>query len=204
MQKWTLTRVRPTCRHRVRAQPPLPGVRAGQLPVQQRHRVPGHQAVQVASRTARASSASRSSRCCSRRTRTSGRWRCSSGRTARSTSSTGSTRSSATCSTRCAIRGRDKTRGRVWRITAKGRPLLAPPRSTAIDDRAALDLLKAYEDRTRYQARLALRDRPTDRGRAGAAALDRRARSDRCRVRAPPARGALGLRASRRRRTCRC
>ena len=32
-------------RQRVRAQPALPGFRAGQLPVQQHHRVPGHQAV---------------------------------------------------------------------------------------------------------------------------------------------------------------
>ncbi len=35
----------PDRRQRVRAQPPLPGVGAGQLPVQQHHRVPGHQAV---------------------------------------------------------------------------------------------------------------------------------------------------------------
>ena len=79
-------------RQRVRQQPPLPRVGAGQLPLQQHHRLPGHQAVHAPSRTARASSASRSSRCCSRPTRTSARWRCSSGPTARSTSSTGSTR----------------------------------------------------------------------------------------------------------------
>ena len=34
-------------RQRVRAQPPLPGFRAGQLPVQQHHRVSGHQAVRT-------------------------------------------------------------------------------------------------------------------------------------------------------------
>ncbi len=33
-------------RQRVREEPPLPGVGAGQLPLQQRHRVPRHQAVQ--------------------------------------------------------------------------------------------------------------------------------------------------------------
>ena len=49
--------VRPTARHRVRQQPPLPRRGAGQLPAQQRHRLPGHQAVQDASRRARASSA---------------------------------------------------------------------------------------------------------------------------------------------------
>ena len=46
----------------------------------------------ASSRTARASRASRSSRCCSRRTRTSGPWRCRWDPTARSTSATGSTR----------------------------------------------------------------------------------------------------------------
>ena len=56
---------------------------------------------------------------------------------------------------------RDKTHGRVWRITAKGRPLLKPPVIHGATIAQQLDLLKAYEDRTRYQARLALRDRPT-------------------------------------------
>ena len=56
---------------------------------------------------------------------------------------------------------RDKTHGRVWRITAKGRPLLARPTIHGATIDQQLDLLKAYEDRTRYQARLALRDRPT-------------------------------------------
>ena len=55
---------------------------------------------------------------------------------------------------------RDKTHGRVWRITAKGRPLLDPPKIAGATIAQQLDLLKAYEDRTRYQARLALRDRP--------------------------------------------
>ena len=54
---------------------------------------------------------------------------------------------------------RDKTRGRVWRITAKGRPLLEPPAIDGAPIAQQLDLLKAYEDRTRYHARLALRDR---------------------------------------------
>jgi glucose/arabinose dehydrogenase/plastocyanin len=54
---------------------------------------------------------------------------------------------------------RDKTRGRVWRITAKGRPLLTAPTIDGATIAQQLDLLKAYEDRTRYHARLALRDR---------------------------------------------
>ena len=55
---------------------------------------------------------------------------------------------------------RDKTRGRVWRITAKGRPLLTPPKIDGAPLADQLELLKAYEDRTRYFARLALRERP--------------------------------------------
>jgi glucose/arabinose dehydrogenase/azurin len=55
---------------------------------------------------------------------------------------------------------RDKSRGRVWRITAKGRPLLTPPKIHGATIAQQLDLLKAYEDRTRYQARLALREWP--------------------------------------------
>ena len=57
---------------------------------------------------------------------------------------------------------RDRRHGRVWRITAKGRPLLEPPRIHDQPIAAQLDLLKAYEDRTRYHARLALRAQPTD------------------------------------------
>ena len=57
---------------------------------------------------------------------------------------------------------RDKTHGRVYRITARGRPLLDPPRIHGQPIEAQLELLKAYEDRTRYQARLALRAAPTD------------------------------------------
>jgi putative membrane-bound dehydrogenase-like protein len=55
---------------------------------------------------------------------------------------------------------RDKTHGRVWRITAKGRPLNTFPRIHGESIEAQLELLKAYEDRTRYLARLALREQP--------------------------------------------
>jgi azurin/glucose/arabinose dehydrogenase len=57
---------------------------------------------------------------------------------------------------------RDTTHGRVWRVTAKGRPLLARPRIHGQPITAQLEYLKAYEDRTRYWARLALREQPTD------------------------------------------
>lgn len=55
---------------------------------------------------------------------------------------------------------RDKTHGRVWRVTAKGRPLLERPQIHGQPIEAQLEFLKAYEDRTRYWARLALRDQP--------------------------------------------
>jgi glucose/arabinose dehydrogenase/azurin len=57
---------------------------------------------------------------------------------------------------------RSTTHGRIWRITAKGRPLNERPTVDGQPIEAQLELLKAYEDRTRYQARLALRARPTD------------------------------------------
>lgn len=57
---------------------------------------------------------------------------------------------------------RDTTHGRVWRVTAKGRPLLTRPRIHGQPIETQLEYLKAYEDRTRYWARLALREQPTD------------------------------------------
>ena len=45
MREWTLTRVRPTAGSEFVRSRHFPDVRAGQLPVQQHHRVPGHQAV---------------------------------------------------------------------------------------------------------------------------------------------------------------
>ncbi len=45
------------------------------------------------------------------------------------------------------------------RVTAKGRPLLDPPTIEGAPIAALLDLLKAHENRTRYRARLELRER---------------------------------------------
>jgi azurin len=56
---------------------------------------------------------------------------------------------------------RDKAHGRVWRMTAKGRPLVERPRIEGQPIAAQLELLKAYEDRTRYWTRRALREQPT-------------------------------------------
>ncbi len=54
---------------------------------------------------------------------------------------------------------RDKTSGRIWRIVAKGRPLLDPPRTAGGPVPALLDLLKSEESRTRYLTRMELRER---------------------------------------------
>ena len=92
---------------------------------------------------------------------------------------------------------RDKTHGRVWRITAKGRPLLRAPGDRRRDDRPAARSAEGLRgsDALPGAARAA---RSADRGgAAGGAALDRRPRSERSRVRAPPARSALGPRAPR-------
>jgi putative heme-binding domain-containing protein len=54
---------------------------------------------------------------------------------------------------------RDKTHGRIWRVTAKGRPLVAKPkiRGATVDE--LLELLKAPEDWTRSHARRELASR---------------------------------------------
>src|SRR5690606_10037250 len=48
---------------------------------------------------------------------------------------------------------RDNTHGRVWRVTAKGRPLLQPVNLAEMSIPQLLDQLKVYEDRVRYRAR---------------------------------------------------
>ncbi len=55
---------------------------------------------------------------------------------------------------------RDHTHGRVWRVTYKGRDLVTPPKIAGQPIPALLDLLKTYEDRTRYRVRLELREHP--------------------------------------------
>ncbi|MCA9052750.1 MAG: HEAT repeat domain-containing protein [Planctomycetaceae bacterium] len=56
---------------------------------------------------------------------------------------------------------RDKHHGRIWRITYKNKPLLEPPQIAGQPIEKLLDLLKAYEYRTRYAARRELRSFPT-------------------------------------------
>ncbi len=57
---------------------------------------------------------------------------------------------------------RDKTHGRIWRITHEGSPLLAPPDIAGRPIPELLDLLKVYEDQVRYRARRELRSRDAE------------------------------------------
>jgi glucose/arabinose dehydrogenase len=55
---------------------------------------------------------------------------------------------------------RDVEHGRIWRITYPSRPLVEKPRIAGASIPELLELLRSYEDRTRYRARRELRDRP--------------------------------------------
>jgi glucose/arabinose dehydrogenase/lysophospholipase L1-like esterase len=57
--------------------------------------------------------------------------------------------------------GRDKTHGRIWRITYKGRQLVPRPKVAGASITDLLELLKEPEDYTREQARRELRTRDT-------------------------------------------
>ncbi|MFO0907942.1 MAG: PVC-type heme-binding CxxCH protein [Isosphaeraceae bacterium] len=54
---------------------------------------------------------------------------------------------------------RDHTRGRIWRVSAKGRPLVPRPRLVGRPVAELLDALKAPEDWTRQQAKRVLKER---------------------------------------------
>ena len=55
---------------------------------------------------------------------------------------------------------RDHTHGRIWRITYPRRPLVDRPKIAGATVPELLELLKSYEDRTRYRARRELREHP--------------------------------------------
>lgn len=52
--------------------------------------------------------------------------------------------------------------GRVWRIKHTGKPLVEPAKIAGEPVEKLLDLLKVYEDRTRYRVRKELRERDTE------------------------------------------
>src|SRR5947209_1415272 len=54
---------------------------------------------------------------------------------------------------------RDQTHGRIWRVTAKGRPLVPQPKLGTAKVDELLDAMKAPEDWTRTQARRVLQER---------------------------------------------
>src|SRR5262249_32571624 len=54
---------------------------------------------------------------------------------------------------------RDVTHGRIWRVTAKGRPLVPRPRLVDAKTAELLDAMKEPEDWTRLHARLVLKER---------------------------------------------
>jgi putative heme-binding domain-containing protein len=54
---------------------------------------------------------------------------------------------------------RDVTHGRIWRVTAKGRPLVARPKLAGASTPELLDALKAPEDWSRHNARRVLTER---------------------------------------------
>ncbi|QDV37983.1 PVC-type heme-binding CxxCH protein [Tautonia plasticadhaerens] len=57
---------------------------------------------------------------------------------------------------------RDVNHGRIWRIRYTGKPLVEPAKIAGEPVPALLDLLKSYEDRTRYRTRIELRTRDVD------------------------------------------
>jgi putative heme-binding domain-containing protein len=57
---------------------------------------------------------------------------------------------------------RDKTHGRIWRVTAKGRPLVARPKLVDATVPELLEQLKAPEGWTRQQAKRVLKERGKD------------------------------------------
>lgn len=57
---------------------------------------------------------------------------------------------------------RDKTHGRIWRVTYPSRPLLTPPKIAGQPVSELLLLLKSYEDRTRYNVRRELAAKKPD------------------------------------------
>jgi putative heme-binding domain-containing protein len=71
---------------------------------------------------------------------------------------------------------RDRTHGRVYRVTCEGRPLSKSPKIAGEPVEKLLELLKEPEDRVRYRARIELGGRPSDQvvaaAKKWAAALD--------------------------------
>ncbi len=92
---------------------------------------------------------------------------------------------------------RDHTRGRIWRVTAKGRPLVPRPKLVGAPTRELLAALESPEQWTRQQARRVLQERGARGGHPGAGRLGRSDRPQGPRGRAPSPGGPLDLRSPR-------
>jgi putative heme-binding domain-containing protein len=57
---------------------------------------------------------------------------------------------------------RDKAHGRIWRVTAKGRPLVTPPPIAGAEIHQLFENLKSPERYVRYESKLELAGRPTE------------------------------------------
>ncbi len=57
---------------------------------------------------------------------------------------------------------RDRTHGRIWRVSYKNRPLVTPPRLVGVPTSEVLETLKLPEDWTRHQARRVLQERGSE------------------------------------------
>ena len=57
---------------------------------------------------------------------------------------------------------RDHSHGRIWRVTYKDKPLVTPAQIDGAPIKDLLELLKTYEDRTRYRAKRELAARPSN------------------------------------------
>lgn len=57
---------------------------------------------------------------------------------------------------------RDRAHGRIWRVTAKGRPLVKPPKLDGLSPTQLLELLRSPERLTRSNAKKRLFDLPTE------------------------------------------
>ena len=161
MKEFLTKQWRPTSRLRDRLQPPLSRRSAGQLPAQQLHRLPGHAAVQDARR--RLGLRRRPGRAAAAVDRSElppGRSEVRPGRRAvrlRLVQSADRPHAAFDCAIRIATSttaasGGSPTRAARWSSRRKSPARRFPQ---------LLDLLKTYEDRTRYRVRRELRDRET-------------------------------------------
>ncbi len=152
MKEWTLTQRPPDRRQRVRRSRHFPDAAQGNFLYQQHHRLPGHQAVPTVGGRLRVRRRRDRAAAAVDRSELPARWRLQFGPDGALYVVDWFNPLIGHMQYSLRDPRRDKSRGRVWRITAKGRPLLdAAAASTGATDRGQqLDLLKAYEDRTRY------------------------------------------------------